>query len=81
MVSEREGSGAMPQLIALALLGAGAIAGYRWFSRQVEGARAAAERAESELRRAAEAAAGQPKDLGALEWDAANGVYKPRPHA
>ena len=68
----------MPQLIALALLGAGAVAGYRWFSRQMVAARAAAERAEAELRRAADMAGGQPKDLGALEWDASAGVYKPR---
>lgn len=68
----------MPQLFALALLGAGAIAGYRWFARQIDNAKAAAEQAEAELRRAADAATGQPKDLGSLEWDAANGVYKPR---
>jgi predicted negative regulator of RcsB-dependent stress response len=68
----------MPQLIALALIGAGAVAGYRWFNRQMEAARAAAERAESELRRAAETAAGAPKDLGRLELDMASGVYKPR---
>jgi predicted negative regulator of RcsB-dependent stress response len=68
----------MPQLIALALIGAGAVAGYRWFSRQMVSARVAAERAEAELRRAAEAAAGAPKDLGRLELDAATGMYKPR---
>lgn len=68
----------MPQLFALALLGAGAIAGYRWFTRQMDAAREAAAAAEAELRRAAENAGGQPKDLGALEWDPANGVYRPR---
>ncbi len=68
----------MPQLFALALLGAGAIAGYRWLARQMEVARAAAERAEAELRKATDPAVGQPKDLGALEWDASTGVYKPR---
>lgn len=64
----------MPQLFALALLGAGAVAGYRWFARQIDNARSAAEHAEAELRRAA----GEPKNLGVLEWDAANGVYRPR---
>ena len=68
----------MPQLIALALLGAGAVAGYRWVTRQFEAAKAAAENAEAELRKAADVATGQPKDLGALEWDAAAGVYRPR---
>jgi hypothetical protein len=67
----------MPQLVALALIGAGAVAGYRWFTRQMAAAKVAAERAEAELRRAAESATGAPKDLGRLEWDAATGVYKP----
>lgn len=69
----------MPQLIALALLGAGALAGYRWIARQMDGARAAAERAEAERGKAAGSSADEPRDLGALEWDAAAGVYKPRP--
>ena len=68
----------MPQLFALALLGAGAVAGYRWLSRQLDAAKSAAERAEAELRKAADAATGQPKDLGALELDVATGVYRPR---
>lgn len=68
----------MPQLIALALIGAGAVAGYRWFSRQMEAAREAAARAEAEVRGAAAATSGAPKDLGRLELDAATGVYKPR---
>ncbi len=68
----------MPQLIALAILGAGVAAGYRWVSKQMEAAREAADRAEAELKRAAEATTGQPKDLGELEWDAVAQVYKPR---
>jgi predicted negative regulator of RcsB-dependent stress response len=68
----------MPQLFALALIGAGAVAGYRWFTRQLDAAREAALRAEAELGRAAANANGQPKDLGSLEWDAVNGVYRPR---
>ncbi len=68
----------MPQLFALALIGAGAVAGFRWFSRQLDAAREAASRAEAELGRAAGSASGQPKDLGQLEWDAVSGVYRPR---
>jgi predicted negative regulator of RcsB-dependent stress response len=68
----------MPQLIALVLLGAGAVAGYRWFSRQMAVAQQAAATAEAEVLRTAEHATGQPKDLGALEWDASTGVYKPK---
>jgi hypothetical protein len=71
----------MPQLIALALLGAGAMAGYRWVTKQVDGAKAAADAADAELRRRTEAAsAGSagPRDLGTLEWDEVSQVYKPR---
>ena len=68
----------MPQLFALALIGAGAVAGFKWFTRQLDAARDAAARAEAELGRAARTASGQPKDLGQLEWDAVNGVYRPR---
>ena len=68
----------MPQIFAFALLGAGAVAGYRWVTRQVEAAKAAGERAEADLRRAAEVMRNTPKDLGRLELDAATGVYRPR---
>ncbi len=68
----------MPQVFALALIGAGAIAGYRWLARQLDAITRAADAAEAELRRAAEHGSGQPKDLGQLEWDAINGVYRPR---
>ncbi len=68
----------MPQLVVLALLGAGAVAGYRWFSRQLSAANDAAVQAEAEMRRAAAQATGQPKDLGQLELDPVNGVYRPK---
>lgn len=69
----------MPQLIALALIGAGAYAGFKWISKQMQAANAAAADAAEQMRRAAEqAAGGAPKDLGRLEWDAKSGVYKPR---
>ena len=67
----------MPQLIALALLGAGVAAGYRWVARQMENARAAFDHKQEAERRSADD--GQPKDLGELEWDAAAQVYRPRP--
>jgi hypothetical protein len=66
----------VPQLVLLGLVGAGVYAGYRWLMR-------AAGELESELRRsedeAARRAAGGSvaKDLGALEYDPASGVYKP----
>ncbi len=68
----------MPQVFALALIGAGAIAGYRWIARQLDAVTHAANQAEADFRRAADYAAGQPKDLGQLEWDAVSGVYRPR---
>jgi hypothetical protein len=58
----------MPQLIALALIGAGAMAGYRWVAKQVDAARQAAEQRQSE----------GPRDLGQLECDEVSQVYKPR---
>lgn len=67
----------MPQVVALAVVGAGLYAGYKWASRQVGRMRTEARRAEEELRRRA-AAAREPKDLGELEFDEVNGVYRPR---
>jgi hypothetical protein len=65
----------MPQVVALAVVGAGIYAGYRWVSRQVVKLQEEARRAEDLRRRAAEAA--QPKDLGSLVYDETNGVYRP----
>jgi hypothetical protein len=70
----------VPQLFALALLGAGAVAVTRWVAKQVSAAKDAADAAEAQLRRAAERADAQsgPRDLGQLEWDEVSQVYKPR---
>lgn len=68
----------MPQLIALAVLGAGALAGYRWVAKQVNAAKHAADAAEAKLRQAADQHANIPRDLGQLEWDEVSQVYKPR---
>ncbi|MGE8944267.1 hypothetical protein ACO2I3_20380 [Leptospira interrogans] len=65
----------MPQVIALAIAGAGLFAGYKWLSREVRRALDRME-AEEELQRAP-AKAAMPKDLGALEWDQETGVYRP----
>lgn len=67
----------MPQVLALAVVGAGLYAGLRWVSRQVERMHAEARRAEEEIRRRA-ATAREPRDLGPLEYDEVNGVYRPR---
>lgn len=65
----------MPQVIALALLGAGLYAGYRWLARTAGDIGAGLRRAEDEV---AQKPAGRiEKDLGALEFDPASGVYRP----
>jgi type II secretory pathway component PulJ len=66
----------VPHLIALALVGAGLYAGYRWFVRANQQLAAEVERTQEELRR--QAAGGVlEKDMGRLEYDAATGVYRP----
>jgi len=67
----------MPQVIVLVLTGAGLYAGYRWVSREVRRALAAAAEAHDGLKTEAAKAAGVPKDLGPLEWDEKAGVYRP----
>ena len=68
----------MPQLIVLAIAGAGLYAGYKWVSRKAATALAEAERARSESRQRAAETDGGPRNLGQLEWDPASGVYTPR---
>jgi hypothetical protein len=63
----------MPQLVILALVGAGLYAGYRWFTRTTKEIAAEIRRTEDELRQRAHVV----KDLGALEYDPASGVYRP----
>jgi len=69
----------MPQLIVLALVGAGLYAGYRWFSRTTKEVTAQIRRAEDELLRKASGTALE-KDMGVLEYDPASGVYRPKRH-
>jgi hypothetical protein len=66
----------MPQVIALAIAGAGLIAGYRWLSREWRRVTADVEAGE-DLHRQATATGATPKDLGALVWDQEAGVYRP----
>jgi len=66
----------VPQLVVLALVGAGLYAGYRWLTRTAKEITAEIRRAEDELRQRATGGAIQ-KDMGRLEYDPASGVYRP----
>jgi hypothetical protein len=65
----------VPQLMVLALVGAGIYAGYRWLWRPARMIAAEVRRAEDEIRRAA--ARSLEKDMGTLEYDPISGVYRP----
>ena len=65
----------MPQVIVLALLGAGAYMGYRWLVRTSRQIAAAMQRAQDDLRRGAPPHV--ERDLGRLEYDPQSGVYRP----
>ena len=62
----------MPQLIALAFVGAGLVAGARFLSRAIGAMTEDLRRAEAEAR-----VKTMPKDLGTLTWDPEAGVYRP----
>jgi hypothetical protein len=72
----------MPPLIFLAVVGAAGYAGYKFFAKLVEQAqtpsRSETERVRREANAARGAAAGGTRDLGELEWDEKDGVYKPK---
>ena len=65
----------MPQVIALALLGAGLYAGYRWITRTTREIADQMQRGDEEVRQSARGRI--EKNLGALEYDPVSGVYKP----
>lgn len=68
----------MPQVVAAVLIGAGIAAGLKWLTKELTRAGEQTRLATEELkRRGAAAAMRTPKDLGALEWDAEAGVYRP----
>jgi hypothetical protein len=69
----------MPQLVGLVVVGAGLFAAYKAIGRMVQQVSVQAARAEEELRRRAAAAGAIEKDLGALEWDEVQQVYRPKP--
>ena len=62
----------MPQLFVVAMVGAGLYAGYRWLARASREMAAELQRGQDQARRAV-----IEKDLGALEYDPATGVYRP----
>lgn len=68
----------MPQLVGLVVVGAGLYAAYKALGRMVQQVSMQATRAEEELRRRAAAANAIEKDLGALEWDEVQQVYRPK---
>jgi len=65
----------VPHVIALALLGAGLYAGYRWLARAAGDMGASLRRPQDELRQPSKGPI--EKDLGALEFDPVSGVYRP----
>lgn len=65
----------MPQLAIAVIVGAGLMAGYKWISRELQRQSDGVDKARAEADTHASVG---PRDLGALEWDEASGVYKPR---
>lgn len=65
----------MPQLLALALVGAGLYAGYRWVARSAREVLAESERRTAAARQRHRQ--GEPIDRGALVWDESAQVYRP----
>lgn len=66
----------MPQIVAAVLIGAGIAAGVKWLAKEMTRAANTTRLAAEELKQKHAATAG-PKDLGALEFDAKSGVYRP----
>ena len=68
----------MPQLFGLVIVGAGLYAAYKAIGRIAQQVSEQMTRAEDELgRRPAEVCVAE-KDLGTLEWDEAQQVYRPK---
>jgi len=66
----------VPQLVVLALLGAGAYVGYRLIQRASRDIAAELRRVSEELSGGSPPPRGE-RDLGRLEYDAKSGVYRP----
>jgi hypothetical protein len=65
----------MPQIVVAVLIGAGITAGFKWIAREM--VRAADEERVAHKNTGRDNLRSVPKDLGALEWDAKSGVYRP----
>lgn len=67
----------MPHILGAVLVATGVIASGRWLARMLAKQAAEAARVAEEMQRRAHQTRG-PKDLGALEFDAAAQVYRPK---
>jgi hypothetical protein len=67
----------MPYVVVPVLVAAGVFAGARWLAGQIARQAEEAARMAEDLHRRAGDAARVPKNLGALEYDAAAQVYRP----
>jgi hypothetical protein len=68
----------MPQLVGLVVVGAGLYAAYKAAGRIAQQIAERLARAEEELSRQTAEVRVTEKDLGALEWDDVQQVYRPR---
>lgn len=68
----------MPHVFGAVLIAAGVYAGAKWLARALAQQAHEAARVAEEMHRRASGAAPAPRDLGALEYDAANQVYRPK---
>lgn len=71
----------MPPVIFAAIVGAGLYAGYRFFTKLVEQAQTPSNSERARNRGETSGRAGEPKDLGGLEWDEKAGAYRPKTNA
>ncbi|MFN3743072.1 MAG: hypothetical protein ACK4TL_00055 [Hyphomicrobiaceae bacterium] len=68
----------MPQLVGLIVVGAGLYAAYKAIGRIAQQVSEQMARAEEELNRRTAEVRVTEKDLGALEWDDVQQVYRPK---
>ena len=68
----------MPQLVGLMVVGAGLYAAYKAIGRIAQQVSEQMTRADDELNRRTAEVRISEKDLGALEWDEAQQVYRPK---
>ncbi len=68
----------MPQLVGLMVVGAGLYAAYKAVGRIAQQVSEQMARADAELNRRTAEVRIKEKDLGALEWDEVQQVYRPK---